>query len=95
VCASCRRICLVDSSVSSVEQVDRLGDLDGTAALLDLARDLEDAADVAGDDHLGPRRLEVIQLAPAEPFRHLRLRQVVSTRGAAADFRLLQPSGVS
>src|SRR5438876_614292 len=40
----------VGSAVGSVEQVDRVGDLDRAATLLDLAGDLEDAADVARDD---------------------------------------------
>src|SRR5262245_20117007 len=65
-------------------------DGDRTAAILDLPRDLEDATDVAGDDHLRAGCFDIVQLAPAEPLRHLRLRQVVGSRGAATDLRLLQ-----
>ena len=76
--------------IGPVEQVDRVGDLDRAAPLLDLAGDLEDAADVAGGDDVGPGRLDVVHLAAAEPLGHLGLGQVVGPRGAAADLALFE-----
>ena len=77
-------------AVGPVEQVDRVGDLDRAAALLDLAGDLEDAADVAGGDDLGAGGRDVVHLAAAEPLRHLGLGEVVGPRRAAADLALLE-----
>ena len=73
------------AAIRLIEQVDRVDDLDRAAAFLDLAGDLEDAADVAGGDHLGPGRGDVVHLAAAEPLGHLGLGQVVGPGGAAAD----------
>ena len=42
------------SPIRSIKQIDRMGDLDRAPTLLDLAGDLKDTADVAGDDHSAP-----------------------------------------
>src|SRR4051794_40140553 len=78
------------AAIGPVEQVDRVNDLHGASAFLDLAGDLEDAADVARRDQFGPGRGEMVHLANAEAFGHLGLRQVVRSRGAAADLALLE-----
>src|SRR5262245_26468239 len=63
----------VGAAVRAVEQVHGVDDPDRQAALLDLARDLEDAADVARGDDLGARGGDVLGLAPAEAVGHLGL----------------------
>jgi hypothetical protein len=77
-------------AVSPIEQVDRMHHFDSPAAFLDLVRDLEDAPDISRHDHLRARGFDMVQLALAQPLRHLGLRQVIRPRGPAANLRLLQ-----
>src|SRR5262245_38970324 len=67
-----------------------MDDLDRAASLFGRAGNLEDATDVARDDGLGACCLDVVELASSEPVRHLGLREVVGTRGTAADLALLE-----
>src|SRR5271157_1211970 len=78
------------SVVGPIKYIDRMDDLDRAAAFLDLAGDLEDAADVAGGDDRGAGGFDVIHLPPAQALRHLGLGQVVRSRCTAAELAFLQ-----
>src|SRR5208337_1279569 len=80
----------ITASVSPVEQIYRVNHLDRGSPFLDLAGDLEDAADVAGGDDRGAGGFDVVHLPPAQALGHFGLGQVVRTRGAAAKLALLQ-----
>ena len=71
--------------IALVQQINRMGHLDRAASLLDLAGDLQDAADVAGHHHLSAGGFDVVHLALAEPLGHLGLGEVVGAGGSAAD----------
>ena len=51
---------------------------------------LDDAARVRGGDHLRSRLLDVVHLSFLELHRHLRLRDIVDPRAAAAPIRFVQ-----
>src|SRR5208337_443065 len=78
------------SQVGPIKQIDRMDNLDRAAPFLDLASDLEDAADIAGGDDRGTGGFDVIHLPPAQALGHLGLGQVVRTRGAAAKLAFLE-----
>ena len=72
------------------QRIDDMPDPHARLLLPQVSAHLDQAADVAREHGVGPRRQECLRLALAEPLRHLRLRQVVAARGAAADLALGQ-----
>src|SRR4051812_46112243 len=78
------------SPVGPVEEIDGVNDGDQAAAFLDLAGDLEDAADVPRGDRRRAGGDDLVHLASAESFRHLGLSQVVGPRGATADLAFFE-----
>ncbi len=56
----------------------------------EVAADLDQAADVAGEDRLCPGVEEIFRFAQAETLGHLGLGNVVAAGGAATDFAFIE-----
>src|SRR5260370_31864621 len=63
-----------------------MGDGEIGPVLPEVTADLQNAADVAGENGLGAAGKDVLNFAQAESFRHVRLGQIVTDGGAATNF---------
>src|SRR5262245_41241146 len=78
------------TAVTGPQGIDRMRHADRGPVLAQVPADLENAADVAGEDNLGAGLQDVAKLALPQPLGHLGLGQIVAPRRAAAYLALRQ-----
>lgn len=76
--------------VARPQRIDRMRHPHIGLLFAEIAGDLQQAADVAGEDGLCSRVENVLSFAAAELFGHFRLRQVIAAGRAAAILALRQ-----
>ena len=72
------------AAIAQIQQVHRVYDRQALTLLASLAEDLQQAAGIGGDDDIGARTEDVLQLASAQSAGHFRFGEVVSPGSAAA-----------